>query len=31
MGLNGYYTFLAMIMNTARTAVPETTAAPLPE
>jgi 4-carboxymuconolactone decarboxylase len=23
MGLNGYYTFLAMIMNTARTAVPE--------
>ncbi len=31
MGLNGYYTLLAMVMNTARTAVPETTASPLPE
>ncbi|HWJ94630.1 MAG TPA: carboxymuconolactone decarboxylase family protein, partial [Telluria sp.] len=30
MGLNGYYTFLAMIMNTAQTAVPATTVAPLP-
>jgi 4-carboxymuconolactone decarboxylase len=30
MGLNGYYTFLAMVMNTARTAVPPTTVAPLP-
>ena len=31
MGLNGYYTFLAMVMNTARTAVPVSSAAPLPE
>jgi len=31
MGLNGYCTFLAMIMNTAQTAVPPTAAAPLPE
>jgi 4-carboxymuconolactone decarboxylase len=31
MGLNGYYTFLAMVMNTARTAVPPSTASPLPE
>ncbi|MGJ9417123.1 carboxymuconolactone decarboxylase family protein [Massilia sp. CMS3.1] len=31
MGLNGYYTLLAMVMNTARTAVPVSSAAPLPE
>jgi 4-carboxymuconolactone decarboxylase len=31
MGLNGYYTFLAMVMNTARTEVPVSSAAPLPE
>lgn len=31
MGINGYYTFLAMVMNAARTAVPASTAAPLPE
>jgi len=31
MGLNGYYTFLAMVMNTARTAIPVSSAAPLPE
>lgn len=31
MGLNGYYTFLAMVMNTARTEVPQSTAAPLPD
>lgn len=31
MGLNGYYTLLAMVMNTARTAVPPSGAAPLPE
>ena len=31
VGLNGYYTFLAMVMNTARTAVPVSSAAPLPE
>lgn len=31
MGLNGYYTFLAMVMNGARTAVPASSAAPLPE
>lgn len=30
MGLNGYYTFLAMVMNTAQTAVPPSSAAPLP-
>lgn len=30
MGLNGYYTFLAMIMNTARTVAPPSSAAPLP-
>lgn len=30
MGINGYYTFLAMVMNTARTAVPED-GWPLPE
>ncbi len=31
MGLNGYYTLLAMVMNTARTEVPSSTAAPLPD
>ena len=31
MGINGYYTLLAMVMNAARTAVPASTAAPLPE
>jgi 4-carboxymuconolactone decarboxylase len=31
MGLNGYYTFLAMVMNTARTELPVSSAAPLPE
>jgi 4-carboxymuconolactone decarboxylase len=31
MGVNGYYTFLAMVMNTARTAAPPSEAAPLPE
>jgi 4-carboxymuconolactone decarboxylase len=31
VGLNGYYTFLAMVMNTARTAVPVSSAAPLPD
>jgi 4-carboxymuconolactone decarboxylase len=31
MGLNGYYTFLAMVMNTARTEIPVSSAAPLPE
>jgi 4-carboxymuconolactone decarboxylase len=31
MGLNGYYTFLAMVMNTAQTAAPPSTVAPLPE
>lgn len=30
MGINGYYTFLAMVMNTAQTAAPESSAAPLP-
>jgi 4-carboxymuconolactone decarboxylase len=30
MGLNGYYTFLAMIMNAARTAAPPSAVAPLP-
>ena len=30
-GINGYYTLLAMVMNTAQTAAPETTAAPLPD
>jgi 4-carboxymuconolactone decarboxylase len=29
-GINGYYTMLAMVMNAAQTAVPETTAVPLP-
>lgn len=31
MGVNGYYTFLAMVMNTARTAAPASSAAPLPD
>jgi len=31
MGLTGYYTFLAMVMNAAQTAVPASSAAPLPE
>lgn len=31
MGVNGYYTFLAMVMNTAQTAVPASSADPLPE
>src|SRR5476649_1675012 len=31
MGINGYYTFLAMVMNAAQTAVPASPAAPLPD
>jgi len=31
MGVNGYYTFLAMIMNTARTATPASSAGALPD
>jgi 4-carboxymuconolactone decarboxylase len=31
MGVNGYYTFLAMVMNTARTAVPASGAQPMPD
>jgi 4-carboxymuconolactone decarboxylase len=31
MGLNGYYTFLAMVMNAAQTAVPPSSAAPMPD
>ena len=31
MGINGYYTFLAMVMNTAQTDVPPSSAAPLPD
>jgi 4-carboxymuconolactone decarboxylase len=31
MGVNGYYTFLAMVMNTARTAVPASGAEPMPD
>jgi 4-carboxymuconolactone decarboxylase len=31
MGVNGYYTFLAMVMNTAQTAAPPSNAAPLPD
>jgi 4-carboxymuconolactone decarboxylase len=31
MGVNGYYTFLAMVMNTARTAVPASNVAPMPD
>lgn len=30
MGINGYYTFLAMVMNAAQTAVPPSSAPPLP-
>lgn len=31
MGINGYYTFLAMVMNAAQTEVPRSAAAPFPE
>ena len=31
MGLNGYYTLLAMVMNAARTEMPVSSATPLPE
>ena len=31
VGLNGYYTLLAMVMNAARTEMPVSSAAPLPE
>jgi 4-carboxymuconolactone decarboxylase len=31
MGVNGYYTFLAMVMNTAQTEAPASSADPLPE
>jgi 4-carboxymuconolactone decarboxylase len=31
MGINGYYTFLSMVMNGAQTAVPPSSAAALPE
>ena len=31
MGLNGYYTFLAMVMNAAQTEAPPSEAEPLPE
>ncbi|KQQ47406.1 carboxymuconolactone decarboxylase [Duganella sp. Leaf126] len=31
MGINGYYTFLAMVMNAAQTAVPPTDAPALPD
>lgn len=31
MGINGYYTFLAMVMNAAQTAVPQTEAPLLPD
>ncbi|HEU4850639.1 MAG TPA: carboxymuconolactone decarboxylase family protein [Telluria sp.] len=30
VGINGYYTLLAMVMNAAQTPVPESSAAPLP-
>lgn len=30
IGVNGYYTFLAMVLNATRTAVPKSTAPPLP-
>ena len=30
IGINGYYTFLSMVMNASRTAVPASTAMPLP-
>jgi 4-carboxymuconolactone decarboxylase len=31
MGVNGYYTFLAMVMNTAQTEAPASSAEPLPD
>ena len=31
MGVNGYYTFLAMVMNTAQTAAPASSVDPLPQ
>ena len=31
MGINGYYTFLAMVMNTARTAMPAGCGESLPD
>ena len=31
MGINGYYTFLAMVMNAAQTAAPASAAVPLPD
>ena len=31
MGINGYYTLLSMVMNGAQTAVPPSSAAPLPD
>jgi 4-carboxymuconolactone decarboxylase len=31
MGVNGYYTFLAMVMNAAQTAAPPSGASPLPD
>jgi len=31
MGINGYYTLLAMVMNAAQTAVPPSSAVPLPD
>lgn len=31
LGINGYYTFLSMVMNGAQTAAPASSAAPLPE
>ena len=30
LGLNGYYTFLAMVMNAAQTPAPDSAARPLP-
>lgn len=30
IGVNGYYTFLSMLMNSARTSVPPSSASPLP-
>jgi len=30
LGLNGYYTFLAMLMNAAQTPAPDSAARPLP-
>jgi 4-carboxymuconolactone decarboxylase len=31
MGINGYYTLLAMVMNAARTEAPPSSAMPLPD